>query len=172
VLKLLDFGLVKSLVPAQGAELTHTDAITGTPQYFAPESILEPARVDARVDLYALGGVAYFLLCGGPAFQGKSVLEICGHHLHTVPEPPSERLGTPVLPELEALVLACLEKDRERRPRDASELHARLLECAKLAPWSRDDATAFWRRFRTDSKRADGVRQEDGQLSGLATDAP
>jgi hypothetical protein len=171
VLKLLDFGLVKSLVPAQGVELTHTDAITGTPQYFAPESIVDPSHVDARVDLYALGGVAYFLLCGRPAFEGKSVLEICGHHLHTAPEPPSERLGTPVLPELERLVLACLEKDRERRPRDASELHERLHECSKLAPWSRADANGFWRAFRRDSERADAVRDQDGQLSDLVTEA-
>ncbi|HEV8550556.1 MAG TPA: serine/threonine-protein kinase, partial [Polyangiaceae bacterium] len=107
MVKLLDFGLVKSLVPSQNPELTHADAITGTPQYLAPESILEPANVDARVDLYALGGVGYFLLTGRPAFEGKSVLEVCGHHLHSTPERPSERLGRTVLPELEALVLRC-----------------------------------------------------------------
>jgi serine/threonine protein kinase len=172
VLKLLDFGLVKSLVASQSAELTHADAITGTPQYLAPESIVDPTKVDARVDLYALGGVGYFLLCGRPAFDGKSVLEVCGHHLHTAPMPPSERLGKPVLPELEALVLACLEKDRERRPRDAGGLHERLLECAARAPWSRDEAKAFWRSFRSGSERAESVRREGGQVSGLATDAP
>jgi len=171
MVKLLDFGLVKSLVPSAGAELTHADAITGTPQYFAPESIVEPANVDARVDLYALGGVGYFLLCGRPAFEGKSVLEICGHHLHTVPERPSERLGRAVLPALEALILGCLEKERERRPASAGEVHEALAECAKAAPWSRREADAFWHAFRGESAAPAPVRPGAGQLSEVGPGA-
>jgi len=170
MVKLLDFGLVKSLVPSQNPELTHADAITGTPQYMAPESIVEPTNVDARVDLYALGGVGYFLLTGRPPFEGQSVLEVCGHHLHTVPEPPSDRVGRALLPELEALILRCLEKNRDRRPEDAHTLHELLLECERLAPWSRAEAHAFWRSFRagaTAPPRAESGRR--GQLSGSRT---
>ena len=171
MLKLLDFGLVKNLVPSQNLELTHTDAITGTPQYLAPESILEPSTIDARVDLYALGGVGYFLLCGEAAFGGQSVLEVCGHHLHTVPELPSLRLGAPVLPELEALVMRCLEKDRDRRPEDAHEVHEALLACAQKAPWSRSEAHAFWRAFRAEPRSSVPARKAPGQSSDTRTDA-
>lgn len=172
MVKLLDFGLVKSLLPSQNPDLTHTDAITGTPHYLAPESITDPASVDARVDLYALGGVGYYLITGQPVFDGRSVLELCGHHLHSTPEPPSERLGRPVLPELEALVLRCLAKDRDARPRDAHELHELLLTCEKLAPWSRAEAQAFWRGFRDRPRTNPGPRSLVGQLSDTRTDAP
>jgi eukaryotic-like serine/threonine-protein kinase len=146
--KLVDFGLVKHLVPSQGVELTQTDAITGTPQYMAPESILDPTSIDHRVDLYALGGVGYFLLCGRSPFEGASVLEVCGHHLHTPAEPPSRKLGTELPAALEALVLGCLEKKPEQRPRDADELYQALLECARTLPWSLADARSWWSEFR------------------------
>jgi eukaryotic-like serine/threonine-protein kinase len=149
--KLVDFGLVKNLAPSENPELTHAGAITGTPLYLAPESILDPAGVDHRVDLYALGGVGYFLLTGQPPFLGRSVLEICGHHLHTAPEPPSERLGERLPADLEALVLRCLAKKPEDRPRDAQALHDALLECQEASPWSLAEARAFWQQFRASS---------------------
>ncbi len=147
--KLVDFGLVKSLEPEAGPALTHTDAITGTPQYLAPESIVSPAAGDHRVDIYALGGVAYFLLTGRPPFEADSVLAVCGHHLHTPPVPPSEVLGTPLPQELEALVLRCLAKAPGERPQSARELHDALADCARRSPWTLDEARAWWREFRT-----------------------
>jgi serine/threonine-protein kinase len=150
--KLVDFGLVKSLEPEGGPTLTHTNAITGTPQYLAPESIVDPTNVDHRVDLYGLGGVAYYLLTGGPPFDGMSVLEICGHHLHTPPAPPSSLTRVAVPSDLEALVLKCLAKKPEDRPASAPELQESLLACARTSPWSAADAKAFWSEFRAESK--------------------
>jgi serine/threonine-protein kinase len=69
--------------------------------------------------------VGYFLLTGKPPFSGNSILEICGHHLHTAPIPPSRRLGHPIPVALEQLILRCLSKDPTRRP-DAAELEAAL----------------------------------------------
>jgi serine/threonine-protein kinase len=144
VVKLVDFGLVKRIGPSNDPELTQADAITGTPQFLAPESIIDPSTVDHRVDIYGLGCVAYLLLTGKPPFEGKSVVEVCGHHLHTIPQKPSERLGAPIDPELESLVLACLEKNPESRPRDAAQLVATLTACAARLPWTVADARAFW----------------------------
>ena len=75
------------------ASLTGANVITGTPLYLSPEAITSPDAVDARSDLYAVGGVAYYLLTGRYVFEGKTVVEVCGHQLHTAPTPPSERLG-------------------------------------------------------------------------------
>lgn len=144
VVKLLDFGLVKSIGPSEGPELTQANSITGTPQFLAPESIGDPTAVDHRVDIYGLGCVAYFLLTGRPPFEGKTVVEVCSHHLHSIPKPPSERLGAPVDAELEALVLACLAKKPEDRPRDAHALYATLSAIAQRMPWSLAEARAFW----------------------------
>jgi hypothetical protein len=146
--KLLDFGLVKNLEPEGAPALTHTNAITGTPLYMAPEAITDPSGVDARTDLYGLGGVGYYLLTGRPPFEGKSVLEICGHHLHTAPTPPRDLVRTPIPAELEALILQCLAKKPEERPRDAHELCEALADCARGAPWDAAAARAFWRSLR------------------------
>jgi hypothetical protein len=142
VLKLLDFGLVKQVSVEGEAQLTGVSTLLGTPHYMAPESILSADSADARSDIYALGAVAYFLLAGAEVFHGKSVIELCGQHLHQPPEPLAER-GVDVPAELEALVLACLEKDPDRRPQSAAELRRKLEACATI-PWTADDARAWW----------------------------
>lgn len=147
-LKIVDFGLVKSITPGSDPALTRENAITGTPLYMAPESITDPDSVDERVDLYALGASGYFLLTGSPPFEAKTVVEICGHHLHSTPEPPSRRLGAPIPQELEGLILACLSKDKHGRPASALSLEEALAECARTSPWTMHEARAFWLDFR------------------------
>ena len=145
VVKVVDFGLVKNLDAAVGdVALTNTNALTGTPLYIAPESITRPDKIDARIDIYALGAVGYFLITGTPPFTGHNVVEIAGHHLHTAPEAPSVRLGRAVPPKLDALIVACLAKDPDQRPRDAQALLAALLDCEVESPWSGAAARAWW----------------------------
>jgi serine/threonine-protein kinase len=162
VAKLVDFGLVKDLAGTEGVELTATESIAGTPLYLSPEALSAPDKVDARSDLYALGGVGYFLLTGGHVFSGRTAAEVCGHHLHTAPEPPGERLGRPVPADLEALILSCLAKKPSDRPRSARELRARVLSCASWGEWSEDDARAWWREKR------EGLRELRRQEVGTA----
>ena len=83
VVKLLDFGLVKNLERVKTRDVTKQVRILGTPRYMAPERILNPADVDARSDVYALGAVGYFLLTGKPIFDGDDNLEISNQVLHT-----------------------------------------------------------------------------------------
>ena len=145
VVKVVDFGLVKNLDAADGdVALTNTNALTGTPLYLAPESITRPDKIDARIDIYALGAVGYFLITGTPPFTGHNVVEIAGHHLHTTPEAPSARLGRAVPPKLDALLVACLSKDPDARPRDAQALLTALLDCEVESPWSGAAARAWW----------------------------
>jgi serine/threonine-protein kinase len=145
VVKVVDFGLVKNLdADNTDVALTNTNALTGTPLYLAPESISRPDKIDARIDIYALGAVGYFLITGTPPFTGHNVVEIAGHHLHTVPELPSVRLGRAVPPKLDALILSCLAKDPEVRPRDAQSLMTSLLECEAESPWNSNSARAWW----------------------------
>jgi hypothetical protein len=145
VVKVLDFGLVKNLGAGDGdVALTNTNALTGTPLYLAPESITRPDKIDARIDIYALGAVGYFLVTGTPPFTGQNVVEIAGHHLHTAPEAPSSRLGGMVPPKLDALLVACLAKDPDARPRDAQALLTALLDCETESPWSGAAARTWW----------------------------
>jgi eukaryotic-like serine/threonine-protein kinase len=153
LVKVVDFGLVKDvgLRAAAGSEpaLTHAHAITGTPLYLAPEMVNEPEAVDARADLYALGAVGYWLLTGTHVFGGKSILEVCAHHLHSAPEPPSVRLGASVTQDFEALLLACLAKDPDERPSSAQVLRERLRACAAAGKWTNDRAAQWWGRNRS-----------------------
>ena len=142
--KVVDFGLVKDLEPSGDAALTHADVIAGTPLYIAPEAITSPESVGPQSDIYSLGAVGYFALTGQHVFQGRTLVEVCSHHLHTTPEPPSKRVDSPVPADLEALVLECLEKDPARRPAGARELRRRLSACAAFGGWTEEDARAWW----------------------------
>jgi eukaryotic-like serine/threonine-protein kinase len=153
LVKVLDFGLVKD-VGVKGREgtseaaLTVENAITGTPLYIAPETLTEPETVDARADLYALGAVGYWLLTGTHVFDARSIVEVCSHHLHSVPESPSARLGKPVAADLEALILACLAKRRDARPASAHLLRERLRACEAAGRWTDARAAEWWRTHR------------------------
>jgi eukaryotic-like serine/threonine-protein kinase len=143
----LDFGLVKDTATATAAEnpgLSVGQAVLGTPLYIAPEGLVAAGTIDARSDLYSLGALAYFLLTGTPVFSGRTVVEVCAHHLHSQPEPPSARLGQAVPEDLEAIVLSCLSKDRTRRPPSARELADALGRCADAGSWTRERADAWW----------------------------
>ncbi len=166
LVKVLDFGLVKDVGlgarSADGSEpaLTVTNTITGTPLYIAPETLTAPETVDARADLYALGAVGYWLLTGTHVFGGKSIVEVCGHHLHSQPDPPSIRLGAPVSADLEALLLACLAKRPEDRPASAHVLRERLRACAAAGRWTNARAAQWWAAHRQRmSSKGDGANR-------------
>jgi serine/threonine-protein kinase len=103
--KVLDFGLAKSVVRDDISQLTVEGVATGTPGYIAPEVALGQATIDARADLYALGCVAYFLLTGTLVFQDANPVSMALKHVQATPEPPSRRTELPIPPELERLVM-------------------------------------------------------------------
>jgi serine/threonine-protein kinase len=146
VVKVLDFGLVRELRSATNVTRSNIDTIVGTPLYLSPEAILTPADIDARADIYALGAVGYFLLTGSPPFAGKTLVELCGHHLHSVPPPPSSRTLEPVPKDLEQIVLGCLSKDVAARPQGAHAMAEQLRGCQDAAAWKEADAEAWWKR--------------------------
>jgi serine/threonine-protein kinase len=143
--KVLDFGLVKTAwAMGNDDHLTSEGTITGTPAYMAPEAALGGVPLDARVDLYGLGCVAYWLLTGERVFVGRTPVEVLLHHVKTPPLPPSERSGREIPDALEQIVLSCLAKDPDDRPQSAEWLAARLAECATAEAWTPDRARAWW----------------------------
>jgi serine/threonine-protein kinase len=143
VVKVLDFGLSKEFGTARtDVDRTEAGAIVGTPMYLAPEALTAPDRMDGRSDLYALGALGYFLLTGATPFAGNTVLEVCCQHLHSEPLPPSARVREAIPAELERLVLSCLAKSPEARPRDAAALSRALSPLA--SGWTQDRAERWW----------------------------
>ena len=100
MVKVLDFGLVRTVVSMDDAALNTDDseAFVGTPNYMSPEAVETSANTDARSDLYAVGAVGYYLLTGQGPFDGETTAEICRKRLEEKPVPPSTRIGRPICP--------------------------------------------------------------------------
>lgn len=127
--KVLDFGLVKSSVGKNmDMTLSFENRVVGTPAYLAPEAITGESPVDARADVYSLGCVAYYLLTGKLVFEAENAMSMAIAHVTAEPTPPSKRTRQLIPPMLERIVLACLEKSPERRPRSAVALLEMLQE--------------------------------------------
>jgi hypothetical protein len=116
---LADFGLATALTEQR---LTQSGAVMGTVAYMSPEQVAGRA-VDARTDVYALGTVLYECVAGDVPFPGGDIASILYRVAHQAPLP--LRMVAPrVDPELEQVVMRCLEKDpasRPQRPRDLAE---------------------------------------------------
>jgi eukaryotic-like serine/threonine-protein kinase len=145
--KVLDFGLVKvDIKEPLSHTLTVDHTTTGTPAFMAPEVILGEKTVDQRADVYALGCVAYYLLTGALVFEADTPMKMLMHHVQTPPLPPSQRTELPIPAELDDLVLACLEKDPQRRPQDAGQLFGMACSCGSCETWDADAARRWWEK--------------------------
>jgi serine/threonine protein kinase len=161
VAKVLDFGLVASVGGAGRAGTV--GVVQGTPAYMAPEQArgLGP---DARSDLYALGGVAYWLLAGRTLFDESDPQRMMSRQIHDPPQP-LERVAPQAIPEaLYDVVAAMLQKEPNRRPHNADEV-IRLLESIAIEEedaWSPTRARAWWALYHPQAlvnvPRTDSVR--------------
>jgi len=119
--KVLDFGISKLTQAGADHSMTKTSAVMGSPLYMSPEQMTASRQVDARTDIWAIGVVLYELLAGRVPFRAETLPEICGLILTAAPS--AIRDFSPGVPsELQTVVQRCLEKDRERRFSNVSEL--------------------------------------------------
>ncbi|MFB1479562.1 TonB family protein [Corallococcus sp. RDP092CA] len=136
LVKVLDFGLVKSVAPQQegpvSPEITQNGTFLGSPQYMAPEQARNVA--DARSDVYSLGIMMFQMLMGRPPFIARDHIElIFAHYKEPPPTFQSVRPDLPVPPEIEMVVRRCLEKDPARRFQTMDELLEGLREAHMAA---------------------------------------
>ncbi len=130
--KVGDFGLsISTLIKAEHS-LTQSGAVLGTPAFAAPEQ-LRGEEVDARADIYAVGATLYYLLTGKSPFEDESLVALIASVLE---KPPVDvALVRPGIPaDLRAIVMRCLEKQRDRRFRDYADLRAALAPYSSAAP--------------------------------------
>jgi len=145
------------------------NTLLGTPLYLAPEAITNHELVSAQTDLYALGAVAYQLLTGLPPFDGETVIDVCSKHLLVEPTPPSEATTWPIPPAVDELVLACLAKSPEMRPRSAQALREQLETIALTEPWTAARARAWWTEEAPALVTSARTNQRAGRESSPAT---
>jgi len=122
----MDFGVAKAVSEASGRnQLTTAGVALGTPAYMAPEQAAADPHLDHRVDIYAVGVMAYELLAGRPPFVGGSPQQVLAAHVTQAPEPVSKfRPG--ISPALEAAIMRCLAKRPADRWQSADELLGQL----------------------------------------------
>ena len=101
--------------------ITQAGMTLGTPTYVAPEQAAGDPALDQRADLYALGVVAYEMITGHPPFAGRSPQAVMEAHAKRKPDPIESRRPN-VPPRLAAVVMACLEKRPEDRPRSGHDI--------------------------------------------------
>ena len=123
-IKVLDFGISKLTLTGSGASpdlgMTQTHSIMGSPLYMSPEQMSSTRSVDRRTDIWALGVILYETLTGHVPFDAETMPQLCGMILQDPPRPLRDL--RPDVPEsLQAVVLHCLEKNRENRYANVAE---------------------------------------------------
>jgi serine/threonine-protein kinase len=135
LVKVLDFGLAKTIGAIGDISLTATSAVFGSPQYMSPEQMRSAKDVDTRSDIWSIGVCLYELLTGRVPFDAGGLAEICAMVLKDAVEPPSKwAIGLP--PDLDAVVVKCLEKDPKNRYQTVAEL------AFALEPWAAIEGSA------------------------------
>jgi serine/threonine protein kinase len=116
-----DFGIARAASEGDAGRLTATGMAIGTPAYMSPEQAAGDREIDGRSDLYALGVVAYQMLCGEPPFVANSTPAMLVKHISERPTPVSQRRSDIPL-DLSRAVMMCLEKDPAMRFPSASAM--------------------------------------------------
>jgi eukaryotic-like serine/threonine-protein kinase len=135
--KVLDFGIAKLSAAAAGKEAlkTKTGNLLGTPMYMSPEQCRKSATVDKRSDIYALGCIAFEMLCGRTVFAADGVGDVIACHI-LEPPPLARSIDEAVPAELDELVQRMLAKKPEDRPQSMEEVEAALDAIAKQLDWN------------------------------------
>jgi len=142
--KVLDFGLVKRESQHGQTTVNGEAVVAGTPGYMAPEVIVGQTDIDRRVDVYALGCLAYFLLTGERVFCGSNQMSMLIQHVQAQPMPPSHRSELEIPPEVDELVMACLRREPSERPANAGALLEMANTCKTHDVWDQTKAKKWW----------------------------
>ncbi len=126
--KVLDFGLARSVEPSKEQYVTGTGVVLGTPVYLAPERITDPQTIDLRSDIYSFGAVGYYLLTGRFVYEGANVQTVLQQILSESPPRPSEVVSSEIPNDLDELIVRCLARDPTDRPDTMQEIVSTVVE--------------------------------------------
>ena len=155
--KVLDFGIAKTITDDDNENLTLTGQMVGTPTFMSPEQVLgEP--IDSRSDIYSLAIMVYQMLSGSLPFEGKNAQTLIMNRIHGTPRP--LRAAAPFLTaEIEQAVMRGLEREPALRITDVEQFAASLRSAAdQTASNISDSRTLVINRTAGDSTTVVAVR--------------
>jgi eukaryotic-like serine/threonine-protein kinase len=143
-IKVVDFGVSKTseFDGSQAIAMTSRRTVIGTPLYMSPEQMRSPETVDSRTDIWSFGILLFELITAQHPFPSRRNLGELFHCVISTPPTPIGQIRPEVPTGIEAVILRCLEKDRDRRYRDVAALALALLPFAP-GSWSHWDSPAF-----------------------------
>ncbi len=178
IVQIMDFGLAKLRETSEVSRLTKAGTTMGTMGYMSPEQV-QGQDVDYRTDIFSLGVVLYELLSGEPTFKGVHETAVM-YEIVNVDPPPLTSLKPEIDPELDNIILECLQKDRDDRIQSAKELARNLRKVRKGSTGRRTsrtyDVNSGITNVRTTESQAvrqsgvypqEEIRQEDSLIKGI-----
>ena len=162
--KVMDFGIARA-VSDNSATQAATAGIVGTAQYFSPEQARGDA-VDARTDLYSTGVILYELLAGRPPFKGESAVSVAYQHVSETAQPPSQ-FNPAVTPEMDAVVMRSMAKDRDERFQSAEEFRENLQAALAGTPMTMEQPKPVSEMKPIDIDKTEVLSEADGLPTSL-----
>jgi len=135
IVQIMDFGLAKLYTDSNVSRLTKAGTTMGTMGYMSPEQV-QGLDVDHRTDIFSLGVVLYELFAGESPFKGMHETAIM-YEIVNVEVPPISTIKQDIDPQLEVIILECLEKDRDDRCQSAKELARNLRKIKRVSTGTR-----------------------------------
>ncbi len=172
VVKVLDFGIAKATT---NADSTQSGILKGKYPYMSPEQ-LDGLPLDGRSDVFALGIVLHEMICCRRLFKRESTVQTLKEVAQGVIPRPSEVAGVPIAPELDAIVMRALERDRDRRFQSARELQRQLDVFLRSYPATDTDLEEFMAVVYGGDAKAQRARLreavQEGALAELLSHTP
>jgi len=159
IVQIMDFGLAKLRETSGVSRLTKAGTTMGTMGYMSPEQV-QGLDVDHRTDIFSLGVVLYEMLAGESPFKGVHETAIM-YEIVNVDPPPVSTVKEGIDPQLDGIILECLEKDKDERFQSAKELAKNLRKIQR--------ALTAGRASRTYSVNTQAFTSRSGQASTINT---
>jgi serine/threonine protein kinase len=162
IVQIMDFGLAKLYTSSNASRLTKAGTTMGTMGYMSPEQV-QGLDVDHRTDIFSLGVVLYELLAGESPFKGMHETAIM-YEIVNVDAPPIATVKEGIDPQLDGIILECLEKEKDERFQSAKELAKNLRKIQRALTSGRSS------RIYSANTQA-YITRSGGQVSTAATTA-
>ena len=147
LIKVVDFGLAKTMADNVARDVTATRVLIGTPGFIAPERLETPWIADPRIDIFAFGVLGVYLLTGKVPILGvthDSLISLL--HLGRF----ADLCGDKKFNEFIRLLARCISPDANDRPNSMSDVENELSGLASRFPWSEQLAEKWWKENETD----------------------